>query len=288
MVSVEQLAGQLKLKRSGRGQWRGSCPACGYGSGAFVLFAGRNGAARGWCASCQDGVGVARAIGGGVQPPRHRNDPNASEDKAKAKDRALGIWAGSEPLTADTPAGRYLMRRTVPELIGNSILRYRADTPHPDRSRYPALVALVTGSDGQPVGIHRTYLQANGTKAAADPVKASLGPIWGGAIRLSDIDLDKPLVIGEGIETSASAGLLMGWPAWAALSAGNLAKGLVLPAEARRVAIARDPDQAGREAANAAWKRFRAEGRDVTIITPNGAGDFNDVLIARLPRDAGR
>ena len=52
----------------------------------------------------------------------------------------------------------------------------------------------------------------------------------------------QPLVIGEGIESSASAGRLMGLPAWAAVSAGNLAKGLVLPSEARRVVIAADPD----------------------------------------------
>jgi putative DNA primase/helicase len=57
---------------------------------------------------------------------------------------------------------------------------------------------------------------------------------------LMPINTDKPLVIGEGIETAASAGLLMGTPAWAAISAGNMAKGLVLPPEVRRVVIAAD------------------------------------------------
>ena len=33
-----------------------------------------------------------------------------------------------------------------------------------------------------------------------------------------------PLVIGEGIETAASAGRLMGFSAWAAIAAGNMAK----------------------------------------------------------------
>ena len=52
------------------------------------------------------------------------------------------------------------------------------------------------------------------------------------------------------------------------LSAGNLAKGLALPPEARRVVIAADPDDAGRKAARDAWIRWRAEGRDVRIASP--------------------
>ena len=88
-------------------------------------------------------------------------------------------------------------------------------------------------------------------------------------------------MIGEGIETSASAGRLMNLPAWAAISAGNLAKGLVLPPDAGRVVIAADPDEPGRVAARDAWIRWRAEGREVRIATPDGDGDFNDLLRTR-------
>jgi hypothetical protein len=73
----------------------------------------------------------------------------------------------------------------------------------------------------------------------------------------------------------------MGLPAWAAISAGNLAKGLMLPPEARHVVIAADPDEAGKRAARDAWLRWRAEGRTVQIATPYGTGDFNDLLCAR-------
>jgi phage/plasmid primase-like uncharacterized protein len=111
-----------------------------------------------------------------------------------------------------------------------------------------------------------------------EPAKASLGPVWGGAVRLEAPASDKPIVIGEGIETSASAGRLMGLPAWSAVNAGNLAKGLVLPPEASRLVIAADPDRAGRTAARDAWLRWRAEGRNVQIATPDGVGDFNDLL----------
>jgi hypothetical protein len=56
---------------------------------------------------------------------------------------------------------------------------------------------------------------------------------------------------------------------------------LVLPSEVRSVAIAADPDDAGQDAVCAAWHRWTAEGRRVRIATPDGSGDFNDVLRAR-------
>lgn len=77
----------------------------------------------------------------------------------------------------------------------------------------------------------------------------------------------------------------MGFPAWAAVSAGNLAKGLVLPPEVRRVVIAADPDAAGRDAAREGWRRWKAEGREVQIASPDReSSDFNDLLLAREGR----
>ena len=135
------------------------------------------------------------------------------------------------------------------------------------------------------LGVHRTFLAPDGQKADVQPVKASLGPIWGGAIRLDPVAAG--LVIGEGIETAASAGLMLGLPAWAAISAGNMASGLVLPPEVRAVVIASDPDTAGRSAARAAAARWRAEGRTVRITTPDTHGeDFNDMLRARTRGEA--
>lgn len=274
------IANRFGLKRSGR-EWRGTCPACGYGNGAFVLSAGRNGKLLGWCASCQDRDAIAGAIGGDTLAPA---DPAAvareAEVRARKRERAIALWNGSVPAIA-TPADIYLARRGLAGLAASAAVRFRADTPHPDHGKYPAMVAMVSDAAGQPVGIHRTFLTRDGRKASVEPAKASLGPIWGGAIRLRAIEPDKPLVIAEGIETAASAGLLMGLPAWAAISAGNMAGGLVLPPEARRVVIAADPDEPGRDAARDAWLRWRAEGRDVQIATPDDSGDFNDILTAR-------
>lgn len=200
--------------------------------------------------------------------------------------RALALWRGSEPLTG-TLADRYLTSRLLGGLATSPALRFRGDTPHPEGARLPALIALVTDVSGAAIAIHRTYLARDGSKSQTEPAKASLGPVWSGAIRLMPIVSGRPLVIGEGIESSASAGLLMGLPAWAAVSAGNLAKGVKLPPEARNVVIAADPDRAGRAAGRDAWLRWKAEGRQVQIATPDLEGvDFNDLLMSREAANA--
>lgn len=291
MTDIETLAKNLNLHRAGR-EWRGSCPACGYGSDAFTLSRGEAGHAVGWCASCQDREAVAAILRGADGNPHRAAGDNATdaqktlEAREKAKERARIIWAGAAPATADDLAGRYLTRRGLAHLIGSTALRYRADVPHPAGGRYPGLVALVQDAAERPLGVHRTYLATDGRKAAVEPVKASLGPVWGGAIRLHPAAPE--IVIGEGIETSASAGLLLGLPAWAAISAGNMAKGLVLPPEVRSVTIAADDDgvntqgrNPGIEAAEEAAARWQAEGRVVRVIKPNTPGqDFNDILQA--------
>jgi putative DNA primase/helicase len=190
------------------------------------------------------------------------------------------LWCGSEAAIG-TLADQYLVARGLPGLAASPVLRFRADMPHPEHPRLPALVALVQDFAGQPAAIHRTYLGPDGVRANVEPAKASLGPVWGAAIRLQPLAANRPLVIGEGIETAASAGCLMGCPAWAAISAGNLAKGLRLPPEVRHVIIAVDPDDAGRDAGREAWVRWTEEKRTVQIATPEGAGDFNDLWLAR-------
>ena len=275
--AARDIAGRLDLKRSGR-NWRGTCPACGY-AGTLSVREGQGGRARYWCVSCQDRDGLSRAIGGGTVaklPPIDR--AGEAEAKARKQDRALALWNSAGPIEC-TRVALYLPRRGLASLIGSPVLRYRPGTSHPaGGGTYSAMIALVTDAAGNPLAVHRTYIAPDGRKAGVAPVKASLGPIWGGAIRLSAHDPDKPLIIGEGIETAASAGILFGWPAWSAVSCGNMGKGLVLPREVRRVCIAADPGEPGRKAARDAWFRWAAEGRNVTIATPTGDGDFNDVL----------
>jgi putative DNA primase/helicase len=146
------------------------------------------------------------------------------------------------------------------------------------------MLAEVTDVAGKFLAIHRTYITADGSKAEVIPNKASLALIRGGAIRLDPCNQGKPLVIGEGIESSASAGKLIGAPAWAAISTAGLAKTMILPEEIRSIIIAADPGEPGERAATAAEMRWEAEGREVDIALPDGEGDFNDVLLRRTRR----
>ena len=91
------------------------------------------------------------------------------------------------------------------------------------------MVALVEHVEHGPVAIHRTWLQTDGAaKASFRNPRLSLGPVGGGAVRLAAAREDVPLIIAEGIETAASVMLAMGWPGWAALSAGGIER-LILP-----------------------------------------------------------
>lgn len=279
------LAARFKLKRRPR-SWAGTCPACGYAR-AFSLRVGKGSHP---LLHCGNGCGrdeldaVARDALGGAWAPRPA--PDAADEQAKRERKqaaALRLFSGADPVRPGDPAGRYLAGRGLVHLVGCPALRHHGDCPHPEGGRHPALVARVLDAAGRPVACHRTYLTPDGAKAAADPVRASLGPIWGGAVRLTPAAAPPAeLAVGEGIETAGSAGLLLGLPAWAALSAGNLARGLLLPAEVVGVVIAADPDPAGLDAACAAATRWLAEGRRVRVATPDRPGqDFNDLLLAR-------
>jgi putative DNA primase/helicase len=278
MMYAIDVATRLGLQRYPR-SWRGRCPCCDYHGATFSVRAARDGRARLFCSNgCEGGEltkAVASATGQPAQTPKVKDSAAATPERKR--ERAMALWRGSEP-AAGTLADHYLTARGLSELAASPALRFRADTPHPEGGRLPALVALVQDATGKPIAIHRTYLARNGERANVEPPKASLGPVWGGVIRLHPLAADTPLVIGEGIETAASAGRLMGLPAWAAISAGNLAKGLVLPSDARRVVVAADPDKAGEQAARAAALRWSAEGRVVQIARPTGNGDFNDMV----------
>ena len=280
MIRATDVAARLALRRYPR-SWRGRCPCCDYGGNTFSMRADRQGRALLYCAN---GCGqkelidaAARATG---QPPIvPRIETGGVDTHDHKRELALRLWRGSDAASG-TLADRYLSGRGLPGLAASPALRFRSDCPHPEGGRRPALIALVTDAAGQPIAVHRTFLAPDGGKAKVEPAKASLGPVWRGAVRLAPVIPGTSLVIGEGVETSASAGRLMGLPAWAAVSAGNLAKGLTLPPDVRRVVIATDPDRPGRDAARDAWLRWTAEGREVRIATPDGAGDFNDLLRA--------
>ena len=282
-----EIAARLGLRRSRLGEWRGACPACSYRDAA--VLSERHGRALLWCASCQDKASLAailHAAAGGVLPaPRPKRERLPRLDRADAAariERARAIWSGALPIEDGSPAARYLELRRISHVMRSPALRWRRDTPHPSGGRHLALLARIDAPDGKFAAIQRIFLKQDGSKADIEPTKASLGVVAGGAVRLQSCSDE--LVIGEGIESSAAAGVLLGLPAWSAVSCGNMARSLSLPPEIRSVVIAADHDPAGLRAAEAAWRRWRAEGRSVRILKPNQKdGDFND-----LQRDAAR
>ncbi|MEO1512865.1 MAG: toprim domain-containing protein, partial [Planctomycetota bacterium] len=190
--------------------------------------------------------------------------------------QARRLWAETVPAES-TLVERYLRARRIKGPIPPSI-RFAPDCWHASAVRAPAMVAAVMldGFD-EPVAVHRTYLAEPGRKAGFAPNKAMLGPVRGGAVRLSDGA--GPIVVVEGIETGLSLAqyLALDRPrVWAALSASGVA-GLRLPPDVDEVVPAPDGDDAGIDAAHKLGLRASRLGWRVRIMPPPGDGlDWND------------
>ena len=162
-------------------------------------------------------------------------------------------------------------------------LLFHPDLTHWDtKSGWPAMVAIIRDRVGAPLGLHRTWLAADGsTKASIPKNRKMLGKVAGGAVRLAEPS-GGLLGLAEGIETTLAAmQACPALPAWATLSAGNL-EAVALPPEVRRVVILADHDASGTglRAAEAAAVRLHREGRRVWVALPPTEGDdFNDLLI---------
>ena len=283
-MNAAEVAVRLGARRVGR-EWRCDCPSCGYHA-AFSVQGGVHQRARVSCFGCNDRDGITSALlaitAGAWTPPERQKPETEAQMRAEKQKRARRLWEhGTTAL--NSIVGVYLSVRGLAGLEQSAALRFGPSIGHPQGGpKLPAMLAEIVDAAGEMTGLHRTYLRPDGAgKAAVEPAKASLGVVWGGAIRLHPHDSARPLVIGEGIETAASAGILLQAPAWAAVSAGNLGGGVVLPEEVRDVIIAADDDQEGeRRAQQAAW-RWNREGRSARIARPR-AGDWNDVLLEEL------
>jgi putative DNA primase/helicase len=287
-ATIETIASNLGAFKTGN-HWRCTCPACNY-TVPTLLLKSKRGKISACCVSCNDRDAIWAAVmaaGAGARIDRSDDataSTKAAECRANKQHAAIAVWNGSAPLDGADFASIYLRRRRLESAIGNPAIRFRADTRHPDNRRYPALICRIDDVNGQQIAVQRVYLAADGRKAAIDPAKAVKGAIWGGAIRFGT---GAEIVVAEGPETAIAAGVLLDLPAWSAVSAGNLAKGLVLPPDVRSVVIAADHDKPGIESAEAALRRWKSEGRNVRIVKPNLRGDdFNDVLMRRAGGEA--
>jgi putative DNA primase/helicase len=250
----------------GRGTW--ICSKCGAGDGiALVMHV--NG-----CQFSEAAKRIEAVIGStsADAPKRERTD----REKRDAMNKLLAL---SKVVEANDPSGRYLRRRvgltSFPSCLRTAFnVRYQSDCP----SFHPAMIAMVTGPDGSPSILHRTYLTVDGHKAPViQPRRLMPGAFAkGAAIRLRPAG--ETLGIAEGIETALSASALFGVPCWAAVSAVMLAA-WEPPFEAKRIIIFGDNDEsyAGQAAAYALATRLRSV-RLVEVQIPTEVGaDWNDV-----------
>jgi hypothetical protein len=112
------------------------------------------------------------------------------------------LWEEAGPVP-----GTYLGERGISLMLGPEVLRFHPAAQHPKLKRaLPALIAKVTG--GVEPSHNFTWLSTDG-KSKADIEKAeqrrTLGSNKGGAVRLAEAIDGKPLIVGEGIETTATA-----------------------------------------------------------------------------------
>lgn len=248
------------------------CPVCGGKDRARFLDIEGNGS---WvCTHCRGGDGFSLVMlknGWDFKTAAQRIEPLIGAAKvmkpAPAKTDAdrrrdlNALWQQGRPITLDSPAGLYLTRRTgvteYPDCLRavDSLRWWDGD----GAKFFPALVAMVTGPDGRPANIHRTYLTRDGHKAPVGPCRRMMpGPVpRGSAVRLAS-PMDA-LGVGEGIETCMCAGLVHGVPTWSLLGTAGMA-GWVPPPGVARVVVFGDNDKeyGGQAAAYALAHRLLA------------------------------
>lgn len=259
--------------KDGDGTW--ICSHCGAGDGIKLVMISMK-------LDFREAAQCVEANLKGVEPaaPSPKNDTDGRAEMNK-------VWQSARPLDLTTVAGRYLNARTGLEAFCAD-LRGATSLPHFVKdekipTKHPGLVAKVRGADGQPVNIHRTYLDPDGGKAKVDPPrKVMKGPLpAGSAIRLAaheDI-----LGIAEGIESALSATVLHHVPCWAAVTAVMLEQWR--PPEGVRVIVFgdNDPNYTGHKSAYALAHRLAMEKVRVDVMIPERLGDdWNDVLMRQM------
>lgn len=230
--------------KEGRGTW--ICSVCGAGNGFDLLQK-----VKGWDFKTA-AVEVDKIVG---SVPVHMPKPALADDDRVAMLRRL--WVGSIPIMDGDAVCRYLIGRGLPLPQNRACLRYADRCPVPGGTSRPAMIAMVTGPDGKPATLHRTFLGEHGKADMDDPRATMPGSIPdGSAIRLSMHG--ERLGIAEGIETALAASARFGLPVWAAINATMLAK-WTPPEGVREVVIFGDNDDSftGHAASYALARRLR-------------------------------
>ncbi|WP_407194387.1 toprim domain-containing protein [Bradyrhizobium sp. STM 3566] len=275
----------------------GPCPLCPDGGRDRWRFDNKRGDGTFICSQCGAGQGITLALRFTGQPfkelaPRierilgeapHLEQivvPRSDADNRASLNR---LWQASRPVQPSDPVDLWITGRGIHVATYPRTLRAapRVRYSGPPVSWHPAMLAMVTDASGRPATIHKTYISADGRKAAIEKVRMFCPGTFpaGGAVRLTASSDE--LGIAEGIETAFAAMQMFGVPTWAALNAGGVEK-FEPPPEVRRLVIYGDNDRNGTGQRAAYSLASRLAGRlavDVRIPARTG-DDWNDVLRA--------
>lgn len=246
---IESVYARLGLKLRGKpSDRRGDCPFCGGKAPRFSMNVDKGVF---HCKSCGKGgdvIALEQKVGGGslreaaerlagdISVPEPAHIREARERRAREREqqvirgqeykarRAADLWR-TACAAKGTLVETYLRSRGLhgPWLSAAlEQLRFSPAVHHSGEAGgsrgAPAMVGLRVAPAGPTGGVHITYLRADGRgKAALDPAKRMLGagdrdgvP---GAVWLTAPTAEGPLVVGEGIESTVSAAILLGvWP----------------------------------------------------------------------------
>jgi DNA primase len=127
------------------------------------------------------------------------------------------------------------------------------------------------------IAVQCTALTGSGEKRAVVPLRWTIGPIKGGAIRLADRKDGKTIVLIEGIEDGLSVlETSLDLVPWAICGAENAAN-VELPPSAS-IILAFDGDPAGKKATLEAGMKLWLEEREVRVASVPDGQDLNDIL----------
>lgn len=263
------------------------CPFCG-GEDRF-RFDDRNSDGDYFCNQCGAGDGfclVMKCLGidfkeaiKRIQSIVGRCEKMETKDSPDPKPALNKLWNSSKLLTGSDPVSLYLHSRGLTLKPDN--VRFCAECYHKESGKkLPALIARIQNASGNPINLHRIYLQDVKPKKMLMP---GTEPINGGAIRLFQPD-DKLfhsgiLGIGEGIETCLATSQLFGVATWSCINS-TLMESWEPPERIREIVVFADRDATftGEAAAYKLAKRLYQKDLLVRVETPEEIGDFNDVL----------
>lgn len=255
-----------------------ACPLCG-GKDRF-RFDDKTGNGSYFCSQCGAGTGIHLlsqfhdVTHSDAWKLVEKTVGTAKETKPKIVDKKARI---KEILASCTDGGEFVSSYLASRHIQNAPESLLAGFFFVNGSMCQCIVAKAA-KGLKLAGLHATYI-SNGLKIARRMYAVEDGSMNGSAIRLHKLNGGNAIVIGEGIETSLSAGQITGLPAWAAMDAGKL-EVVEIPDQIKRVVIAGDADESytGQKAAFTLAKRLKLEGKSVEVIFPAIGKDFNEQI----------